>query len=56
MIIDYENVRKDLLPYDFVRNNEVIVTKSDGKYLIISTKNPSKQIYEELQRHLCSSF
>ena len=51
-----ENVRTDLLPYDFVRCNEVIVTQEEGKYLIISTKNPSKQTYHELQRHLCSSF
>ena len=51
-----KNVRTDLLPYDFVRSNEVIVTQDKGKYLIISTKNPSKQTYHELQRHLRSSF
>jgi len=56
MAINMENVRTDLLPYDFVRCNEVIVTQEEGKYLIISTKNPSKQTYHELQRHLCSSF
>ena len=56
MIIDNDKVRKDLLPYDFVRSNEVIVTENEGNYLIISTKDPSRQIFEELQRHLRSSF
>ena len=56
MIIDNDKVRKDLLPYDFVRSNEVIVTENEGSYLIISTKDPSRQIFEELQRHLRSSF
>ena len=49
MIIDNDKVRKDLLPYDFVRSNEVIVTENEGNYLIISTKDPSRQIFEELQ-------
>ena len=56
MIIDNDKVRKDLLPYDFVRSNEVIVTENEGNYLIISTKDPSRKIFEELQRHLRSSF
>ena len=56
MIIKSEHVRTDLLPYDFVRTNEVIVIEEEDEYLIISTKNLSMQTYHELQRHLCASF
>ena len=56
MIIKSEHVRTDLLPYDFVRTNEVIVIEEEDEYLIISTKNLSMQTYHELQRHLRASF
>ncbi len=45
MTINSENVRTDLLPYDFVRSNEVIVAQEEDKYLIISTKNLSNLIF-----------
>ena len=56
MASTYENVRIDLLPYDFVRENEVIVVESNDGFIIVTTKKPSKHLYEELQRHLNSSF
>ena len=56
MASTYENVRIDLLPYDFVRENEVIVVESNDGFIIVTTKKPTKHLYEELQRHLNSSF
>ena len=56
MASTYENDRIDLLPYDFVRENEVIVVESNDGFIIVTTKKPTKHLYEELQRHLNSSF
>lgn len=32
----FENIKSDLLPYDFVKDNEVIVSESNNEFIAIS--------------------
>tara|TARA_X000000368_G_scaffold273218_1_gene216661 strand:+ start:5651 stop:7150 length:1500 start_codon:yes stop_codon:yes gene_type:complete len=51
-----ENIKSDVLPYDFVKENDVIVSETQNGYLVTSPKKLSKNIYQEVQRYLNSSF
>ena len=51
-----ENIKSDVLPYDFVKENNVIVSETQNGYLVTSPKKLSKNIYQEVQRYLNSSF
>ena len=51
-----ENIKSDVLPYDFVKENNVIVSATKNGYLVTSPKKLSKNIYQEVQRYLNSSF
>ena len=51
-----ENIKSDVLPYDFVKENNVIVSETQNGYLVTSPRKLSKNIYQEVQRYLNSSF
>ena len=51
-----ENIKSDVLPYDFVKENNVIASKTKNGYLVTSPRKLSKNIYQEVQRYLNSSF
>ena len=51
-----ENIKSDVLPYDFVKQNNVIVSETQNGYLVTSPRKLSKNIYQEVQRYLNSSF
>ncbi|MAR95409.1 MAG: type II/IV secretion system protein [Gammaproteobacteria bacterium] len=51
-----ENIKSDILPYDFVRENQVIVSETKDGYIVISPNKLSINIYQELQRFLNSNF
>ena len=44
------------LPYDFVRENEIIIVNEDGNYKVITPKNISLPLYHEIKRYLINSF
>ena len=52
----FENIKSDVLPYDFVKENEVIALHTKEGVIVSSPKNLSKEIYNEIQRFLKSSF
>ena len=52
----FENIKSDLLPYDFVKENEVIVSESNNEFVAISPIQLSLNLYQEIQRYLNSSF
>ena len=54
-ISDIKNV-SDILPYDFVRENEVIASFNSDGYEILSPNKISADLYHEIQRYLKSSF
>ena len=51
-----ENIKSDILPYDFVRENQVIASETKDGYIVISPNKLSISIYQELQRFLNSNF
>ena len=51
-----ENIKSDVLPYDFVKENNVIASKTKNGYLVTSPRKLSKNLYQEVQRYLNSSF
>ena len=54
-ISDKKNV-SDILPYDFVRENEVIASFNSNGYEILSPNKITADLYHEIQRYLKSSF
>ena len=54
-ISDKKNV-SDILPYDFVRENDVIALLNSDGYEILSSNKISADLYHEIQRYLKSSF
>ena len=44
------------LPYDFVRENEIIIVNEDGNYKVITPKNISLPLYHEINRYLINPF
>ena len=52
----FENIKSDVLPYDFVKDNEVIALNTENGFVVSSPKQLSKEIYNEIQRYLNSSF
>ena len=46
----------DILPYDFVRENEVIVSHSEDGYELISSKKLTPALYHEIKRYIKSDF
>ena len=52
----FENIKSDVLPYDFVKENEVIALHTKEGIIVSSPKHLSKEIYNEIQRFLKSSF
>ena len=52
----FENIKSDVLPYDFVKENEVIALHTKEGVIVSSPKHLSKEIYNEIQRFLKSSF
>lgn len=53
---DIENFKSDVLPYDFVKENEVIVSETEHGYLAISPYQLTITLYHEIQRYLKSDF
>ena len=51
-----ENIKSDVLPYDFVKENDVIAVNSEDGVIVSSPKHLTKEIYNEIQRYLNSSF
>ena len=51
-----ESNKSDILPYDFVKENEVIVSRTDNGYVATSPKELSIILYQEIRRYLDSSF
>ena len=51
-----EITKSDVLPYDFVKENEVVASKIDNGYLVKSPKMISLNIYHEIQRYIDSNF
>lgn len=51
-----ENIKSDVLPYDFVKEKNVIASKTKNGYLVTSPRKLSKNLYQEVQRYLNSSF
>ena len=54
-LADIKNV-SDILPYDFVRENEVIASFSNKGYEVISPNKISLELYHEIQRYLKSDL
>ena len=54
-VSDNKNI-SDILPYDFVRENEVIASFNSDGYEILSPNKISADLYHEIQRYLKSSF
>jgi len=52
---DKENI-SNLLPYDFVKENNVLAFDENGKKNVISPNNLSIELFHEIQRFLKSSF
>ena len=52
---DNENI-SNLLPYDFVKENDVLAFKEDNEIKVISPNNLSINLYQEIQRFLKSNF
>ena len=52
----FENIKSDVLPYDFVKDNEVIALNTENGFIVSSPKQLSKEIYNEIQRYLNSSL
>ena len=51
-----ENLKTNIFPYDFVKENEVIAFQN-GKGIVVSSPKPiSLNIYQEIQRFLNSDF
>ena len=53
---DIENFKSDVLPYDFVKENEVIVSETEHGYLALSPYQLTITLYHEIQRYLKSDF
>ena len=51
-----ENIKSDVLPYDFVKENNVIALNTKDGVVVSSPNLLSKEIYNEIQRYLNSSF
>ena len=47
-----EITKSDVLPYDFVKENEVVASKTNNGYLVKSPKMISLNIYTNLASHL----
>ena len=52
---DSKNI-SEILPYDFVRENDVIALLNSDGYEILSPNKISADLYHEIQRYLKSSF
>ena len=52
----FENIRSDVLPYDFVKDNEVIALNTENGVIVSSPKQLSKEIYNEIQRYLKMNY
>ena len=52
---DNENI-SNLLPYDFVKENDVLAFKENNDIKVISPNNLSINLYQEIQRFLKSNF
>ena len=52
---DNENI-SNLLPYDFVKENDVLAFKENNEIKVISPNNLSINLYQEIQRFLKSNF
>ena len=46
----------DILPYDFVRENEVIASHSEDGYELISSKKLTPVLYHEIKRYIKSDL
>ena len=51
-----ENFKSDILSYDFVKENEVIVSETKNGYLAMSPYQLTTTLYHEIQRYLNSDF
>jgi hypothetical protein len=52
----FENIKSDVLPYDFVKENDVIALNTKEGVIVSSPRYLTKEIYNEIQRFLNSSF
>ena len=52
----FENIKSDVLPYDFVKENDVIALNTKEGVIVSSPRHLTKEIYNEIQRFLNSSF
>ena len=52
---DNENI-SNLLPYDFVKENDVLAFKENNEIKVVSPNNLSINLYQEIQRFLKSDF
>ena len=46
----FENIKSDVLPYDFVKDNEVIALNTEDGVIVSSPKQLSKEIYSEINK------
>ena len=53
---EVESIKSDVLPYDFVKENEVIVSETTNGYVATSPYELTLDIYKEIQRYLNSDF
>ncbi len=44
----FENIKSDVLPYDFVKDNEVIALNTEDGVIVSSPKQLSKEIYNNI--------
>ena len=51
-----ENYKTDILPYDFIKENEVIVSETEHGYLALSPYKLTITLYHEIRRFLKSDF
>ena len=49
---EVESIKSDVLPYDFVKENDVIVSKTTNGYVATSPYELTLDIYKEIQRYL----
>ena len=48
---DVESIKSDVLPYDFVKENEVIVSETTNGYVATSPYELTLDIYKEINEY-----
>jgi hypothetical protein len=52
---DIENFKSDVLPYDFVKENEVIVAETEHGYLALSPYQLTITLYQDILNQILNS-